>query len=159
MLKKLVTSKNSKIIRRTLKVFMVVIIIAQLAVSAFYIGRWLLFTIDLYCSSYLLPKEERIFYSFPAECNFIHFVKNNLPEETNFLWSMSLPIITNYHIYPRKIYQYKEYSANEKIAIDRDFFRTRKIDYVFFDYTTVYRLQDVLVNDEQDPNKVIIMRR
>jgi hypothetical protein len=144
--------------RKFLQFVVGALLIIHFVVTGFSIDKWLMATADLYFITYPIPKEYRIFYSFPAECNFIRYINENIPEDASLLSIPKVSILTNYHVYPRKLYHFKDFAAGETIIIDRESLRKRKIEYVYFDNTAIYHLKDVIERDERDPAKIIIKR-
>lgn len=148
---------NNPIFVRILKGTIVILLAVQLIINSFSISKWfrgIIHTINTY--AFLLP-QERI-YSCPIEeYRFICFVNKNIPLDANILWVVPASISSAYHIYPRKIFQQKKYAPDEEVVVEKEFLRSRNIDYVLFDYDAFYPIGRVKIKDfPGDPSRVIL---
>ena len=149
--------KNQKGFRKYQRFIIAILIVMDLLVSSYYIGKWFFGMFHSYCAYYNMPKEDRIFVTARSEYLCSLSIRNSLPEDANILWIPAVSHFVNYYIYPRKIYQARAFLPDETIEIDKDFLTSKNIQYVFFDYDKLYPIKDIeiLYSDA----KAIIMRK
>lgn len=141
-------SKCKIAIKMLLRAIIIIAIIAQLILSACIIVRWFSNIIKSCLMYYNTPRENRIFTTSLQEYQAILDIRKNVPENANILWIPKVSPIINYYIYPRKIFQIKEYLPSEEITLERDFLKSRDIKYIFFDYNKLYPIENIeIVND------------
>lgn len=155
----LILGKYKIAIQEFPKVIIIIAITAQLVLSAGIISRWFSNIIKSCLIHYNTPKENRIFTTSFQEYEAILEIRKNLPENATILWIPKVSPIINYYIYPRKIFQIKEYLPDEKIEIERDFLKARNIKYIFFDYGKLYSIENLEIFEGTPNNKVIITRK
>lgn len=149
--------RNQKKFKKLLRFVIVVLITADLLVSSYYIGKWFFAMVNSYCTYYNFPKEDRIFTTAYSEYLCSLSIRKDLPEDANILWIPQVSHFVNYYIYPRKIYQIRQFLPDETIEIDRDFLTSRNIQYIFFDYDKLYPIKDVEILYSN--SKAIIIRK
>lgn len=112
---------------------------AHIIAGLWIIWRWFSgFIMPAYLTAYAIPRDERIFTTSPQEYRLSLLIRRNFPEDTNILWLPKVSPTVNYYIYPRKIYQQREYTPGEDITLDADFIRSRNIGLIFVDYEHIY---------------------
>lgn len=149
--------RNHQRFKKYLRFVIVILIAIHLLLSSYYIGKWFLGMVNSYGVHYNMPKEDRIFVTGYSEYLYSLSIRKNLPEDTNILWIPPVYYFVNYYIYPRKIYQPREFLPDETIEIDRDFLTSKNIQYIFFDDNKFYPIKDIEIIYRD--SKAIIMRK
>lgn len=152
--------KNLLMPERILRYSIITLVLWQLIISSVSINKWFKGIIWT-CRTYAyLPPQERV-YSCPIEeYNFICNTNRYIPENANILWIPGNSMVSMYHIYPRKIFQKKEYAPDEKVIVEKEFLISRKINYVLFDYNAFFPIEDVKVAEyAADPRCVVLERK
>lgn len=135
--------KNKILVRKCIKVIIVLAVLTQLSMSSYYITIWFQGMVNTYFTYLHLPKEDRIFTTSLEEYYCILYIRENLPEDANILWVSKASDFVNYYTYPRKNYQTKVYLDNEVIEIDKEFLKSRSINYILFDFNKIYPIDNI----------------
>ena len=128
-----------------LKSLVIVLIAAHLCLSMRYITEWLFqYILKSYLVYYNVPVENRLFTMSPQEYKHILEVRQSIPEDANIFWVPKVSCLVNYYIYPRRIFYIPGFKQEELRNLPPDFFKSRNIKYIFFDYDKMY---PVVYND------------
>jgi hypothetical protein len=85
-----------------------------------------------------VPPERRVFVKTAEELASIVNIRATLPPDARILWVPYVWRMANYYIYPRKVFQAREYKPGEQAELDPAFLKSRRITHIFVDEGNIY---------------------
>ncbi len=85
-----------------------------------------------------LPPEQRFVVNSLEDHQAITRILAVTPKDARILWLGPNPVIVNYFVYPRRLFWQREYSPDERIELDSEFLKSRKITHVFVNPSAIY---------------------
>ena len=120
----------------------IVLIALHLGMNAYHIAQIFSTGVMQVCRVYYrVPPQDRLFVKSPDEYVAIAKVRAATPENARILWLPYVWRMANYYLYPRKIFQVREYNPGEQAEIDPDFLKSHGITHVYLDPDRIYPVQ------------------
>ncbi len=125
--------------RRNARVILIAAVAAHCLLNSYSIMRHFLGgMLDLTAFYYRMPPDRRFFVNSLEDSRAITAVRAVTPEAARIVWVPGISPIVNYHIYPRRIYQMREFLPGEEVKLDVAFLKSRHITHVFVDPDRIY---------------------